>query len=111
MEQLLKACELGDITSGFGRVVEVQGKHIALFNIGGTFHAIDNACPHRGGQLDKGVLEGNVVSCPLHRWNFDVTSGLCTSRPGAKVKAYSVSIQGSAVMVALVSQAAAQVGS
>jgi len=104
MEQLLKACELGDITSGFGRVVEVQGKQIALFNIGGTFHAIDNACPHRGGQLGKGTLDGTAVTCPLHRWQFDVTSGLCTSRPGARVKAYSVNIQGNAVMLALAHQ-------
>jgi nitrite reductase/ring-hydroxylating ferredoxin subunit len=111
MEQLLKACEIADITSGSGRVVEVQGKQIALFNIGGSFHAIDNACPHRGGQLGKGTLDGTAVTCPLHSWQFDVTSGLCTSRPGAKVKAYSVSIQGSAVMVALVSQEVAQSGS
>src|SRR5262249_59101647 len=110
MEQLVKACEIADIISGSGRVVEVQGKQIALFNIGGSFHAIDNAFPHRGGQLGKGTLGGTAVTCPLHSWQFDVTSGLCTSWPGPKVKTYSVSIEGSAAMVTLVSQKAAQSG-
>ena len=110
MENIWKACDVGDAAPGSGVVVQVQGKQIALFNAGGTFHAIDNACPHRGGQLAKGVLEGNVVSCPLHRWKFDVTSGICKTRPGVKTTSYSVTIQGNAVMVALVSQAVAQSG-
>src|SRR3990172_12383028 len=105
MEQLVKACEVGDITSGSSRVVEVQGRHIALFNVGGSFHAIDNACPHRGGQLASGTLDGNVVTCPFHHWKFDVTSGVCVSRRGVKAKSYSVSIQGNAVMLPLISYA------
>ena len=101
MEQLFKACEVGEIASGAGRVVEVQGKQIALFNVGGTFHAIDNACRHRGGQLGKGTLDGTAVTCPLHRWQFDVTNGVCLTRPGVKTGSYPVSIQGNAVMLAL----------
>lgn len=104
MEQLFKACEVGEIASGAGRVVEVQGKHIAMFNVGGTFHAIDNACRHRGGQLGKGTLDGTAVACPLHRWQFDVTNGVCLTRPGVKTGSYPVSIQGNAVMLALAPQ-------
>jgi|GEM_PF-104372 len=104
MENSWKACDVGDAAPGSGVVVHVQGKQIALFNIGGTFHAIDNACLHRGGHLGKGTLEGTTVTCPLHRWEFDVTNGVCTSRPGVKTRSYPVSIQGNAVMLALAPQ-------
>jgi nitrite reductase/ring-hydroxylating ferredoxin subunit len=107
LAQLIKACDVGDIASNPANVIEVQGKRIALFNVGGTFHALDNACPHRGGQLGKGSLDGNVVTCPSHHWKFDVTTGVCVSQWGVKAKSYSVSIQGGAVMLALVSDAVA----
>jgi nitrite reductase/ring-hydroxylating ferredoxin subunit len=45
-------------------LVEVQGKKIALFNLDGKFHAIDNTCTHRGGPLSEGELEGDEVTCP-----------------------------------------------
>ena len=107
LEQLIKACDVGDMASNSASVIEVQGKRIALFNVGGTFHALDNACPHRGGQLGKGSLDGNVVTCPSHHWKFDVTTGECVSQRGVKAKSYSVSIQDNAVMLALVSDAVA----
>ncbi len=108
LAQLIKVCDVGDIASNSASVIEVQGKRIALFNVGGSFHALDNTCPHRGGQLASGTLDGNVVTCPVHHWKFDVTSGVCVSGRGVKAKSYSVSIQGNAVMVALVSEAVAQ---
>ena len=49
LEQRFEACEVGEIASGADGVVEVHGKQIAMFNVGGTFHAIDNACRHRSG--------------------------------------------------------------
>jgi nitrite reductase/ring-hydroxylating ferredoxin subunit len=48
---------------------------VALFNVGGTFHALDGICPHQGGPLGKGSLAGNIVTCPWHGFQFDVTTG------------------------------------
>jgi nitrite reductase/ring-hydroxylating ferredoxin subunit len=48
---------------------------IALFNVGGTFHALDGICPHQGGPLGKGTLCGSIVTCPWHGFQFDVTTG------------------------------------
>jgi len=54
----------------------VAGERIlALFNVAGTIHAIDGICPHQGGPLGQGMLEGCIVTCPWHCWQFDVTSG------------------------------------
>jgi nitrite reductase/ring-hydroxylating ferredoxin subunit len=60
------------VPAGQGRVVEVEGKDLALFNVDGTYYAIDNACAHRGGPLGEGDLEGRFVLCPWHAWRWDV---------------------------------------
>ena len=61
MSTFVKACAASEIAPGTGKTVAVEGKELALFNVDGTFHAIDNECPHRGGPLAEGELEG------LHR--------------------------------------------
>src|SRR5690349_718466 len=54
----------------------VAGERIvALFNVGGSFYALDGICPHQGGPLGKGLLAGCVVTCPWHGFQFDVTTG------------------------------------
>jgi nitrite reductase (NADH) small subunit len=54
----------------------VAGERIvALFNVDGTFHALDGICPHQGGPLGKGKLTGCIVTCPWHGFQFDVTTG------------------------------------
>ncbi|HEV3021516.1 MAG TPA: Rieske 2Fe-2S domain-containing protein [Pirellulales bacterium] len=52
-----------------------DGHVVALYNVDGTFHALDGVCPHQGGPLGKGCLEGVIVTCPWHGWQFDVRTG------------------------------------
>ena len=65
----------GELRDGEGRVVEVDGRWLALFRIGDDHFAIDNACPHMAGPLGAGTLDGCVVTCPLHYWRIDVRTG------------------------------------
>jgi nitrite reductase (NADH) small subunit len=60
-----------------GRALEtlVGNRIVALFNVGGEFHALDGVCPHQGGPLGKGRLQGCIVTCPWHGWQFDVRDG------------------------------------
>ncbi len=58
---LIRVATTGDVPTGEGRVVDAAGKSIALFNVEGAFYATDNLCPHRGGPLGDGDLEGTVV--------------------------------------------------
>ena len=53
----------------------VRGQVVALFNVGGTLYALDGICPHQGGPLGSGRLDGAVVTCPWHGWQFDVRTG------------------------------------
>lgn len=101
MGEFIKVAEKGELPPGSGKVVTVQDKTLALFNIDGNFYAIDNTCLHRGGPLGEGELEGSIVTCPWHGWQFDVKSGACETNPSARVRTYEVKLEGSAVMVAV----------
>ena len=72
MPAYVKVAAVADIPAGSVREVEVNGKKIAVANIEGQFYALDNTCVHRGGPIGQGVLEGNVVECPWHGWQYDM---------------------------------------
>jgi nitrite reductase (NADH) small subunit len=80
----------GNIPSGEGRVIDAEGRTLAVFNVDGRYYAIDNVCPHRGGPLGEGDLEGKVVSCPWHAWRWDVTTGANVNNPVVTVGCYPV---------------------
>ena len=101
MATLTKVATAAEIPPGTGKVVDVGGKAIAVFNCDGTFYAIDNTCAHRGGPLGEGALSGTSVTCPWHGWEYDVTSGACTMDGSVKVQRFDVKIEGQDVLVAL----------
>ncbi|MCI4349801.1 MAG: non-heme iron oxygenase ferredoxin subunit [Thermoplasmata archaeon] len=74
--------------------VSVGGRAIAVFNLGSTLHAIDAACTHVRGPLERGRVEGTVVTCPLHGSQFDLQTGAVRRGPAAQaVKTYPVRIE------------------
>ncbi len=75
MSDFARAISATDLPPGQATQVEVDGQAVALFNVDGTFYALSNRCPHRGGALGQGCLDGRQVSCPEHNWTFDVTTG------------------------------------
>ena len=89
----------GDVPDGEGRVFEVQGRTVAVFNLGGLFYAVDNECPHRGGPLDEGDLEGAVVRCPWHAWRWDVRTGANVNNPAVKIACFAVAVEDGAILV------------
>ena len=82
MPEFIKAATTDEIPAGQAKLVEVDGKEIALFNIDSSFHAIDNMCTHVGGPLSEGELSGCEVTCPWHGAVFDVTTGQVLGPPG-----------------------------
>ena len=90
-----------EVPPGAGCVVEAGGRTLALFNVDGSYHAIDNACPHRGGPLGDGDLDGPIVSCPWHGWRWDVTSGANANNPAVRVACFPASDAGGDVFVEL----------
>ena len=94
-----KKSEIGDQSA---KCVEVEGKRIALFNLGGEFYAIDDACTHVGGSLSEGSIEGEEVQYPLHGARFKIKSGEVTCPPAANgVAKYNVRLTDEDVEVEL----------
>ena len=77
----LRIVHCRDIPLREGRAVRVNGREIAIFNLGDRFVAMDNRCPHRGGPLADGIVSGTTVVCPLHAWKFGVETGKGLSAP------------------------------
>lgn len=99
MGTLVKAAEASEIAVNQGKTVTVNGKSIALFNVGGKFCAIDNTCVHRGGPLGEGDLQGTIVTCPWHGWQYDVSTGVSPVNPMAKVTSYPCKVDGADILV------------
>ena len=81
-----------DIPLREGRAVEIDGREIALFNLGDRFLAVENRCPHRGGPLADGIISGCTVVCPLHAWKVDLEEGSVFKPERACVATYPVRI-------------------
>ena len=65
----------GDLANGTMKEVKIEGHDILLARIADKYYAIDNRCPHLGGNLSRGRFEGTVVTCPVHGSQFDITDG------------------------------------
>jgi NAD(P)H-dependent nitrite reductase small subunit len=90
----------GQVGPGSSTTVVVGDREIALFNVDGRFYALDNLCPHSGGPLADGWLEGTTVTCPWHAWCFRLTDGTMTLGNFAHVDAFDVEVQDGTVFVA-----------
>ena len=102
MTQTVKVLQTSDLAPGQGKTVDVEGQSIALFNVDGTFYAIDNTCTHKGGPLGEGELNGDIVTCPWHAAEFNVKTGEVTDPPADEgVRSFPVKVEGDDVLVEL----------
>ena len=100
MADYVKVAKANEIELNYGKLVEVQGKKFALFNVDGKFYAIDNTCTHRGGPLSEGDLKGDEVTCPWHGSRFNVKTGSVLTPPARQgVKIFPVRVTGDDVEV------------
>jgi len=99
---LLRVGQIDDVMPGTGRVIKAGERTLALFNLGGTFYAIDNRCTHAGGPLGEGAVDGKVVTCPWHGSRFDITTGEVLGPPARRpVASYPVRVQEREIFVEL----------
>jgi nitrite reductase/ring-hydroxylating ferredoxin subunit len=101
---------VSEIPPGQRKIVELEGRTIGVFNVKGTFHALRNACPHQSGPLCRGRIigllrasdqrflelsrEGEIIRCPWHGWEFDLTTGRSVFNPHKiRARVYPVTIE------------------
>lgn len=104
-----------EIPPGERKIVTVAGREIGVFNIGGSFYALRNLCPHRGAPLCRGRLrplmispgvyqvdserEDEILKCPWHQWEFDIKTGRALFDASLRVKTYSVKQEGDEIVI------------
>ncbi|MEK6937031.1 MAG: non-heme iron oxygenase ferredoxin subunit [Nanoarchaeota archaeon] len=94
-----KVAQKSELKEGQGKLVNVNGKEIALFTVNGQFFAIDNTCLHRGGPLAEGFLEEDKVTCPWHGWQFDVKTGQNLMPGMGKLNSYKVTVENEDIFI------------
>jgi nitrite reductase (NADH) small subunit len=99
--RFVRVAAAADVPPGSGAVVHADGRAIALFNVDGTFYAIDNTCLHRGGPVGEGDLEGVVVTCPWHGFQYDVTTGRNVLDPDVGLQTFPVRVADGDVLVGI----------
>jgi nitrite reductase/ring-hydroxylating ferredoxin subunit len=101
MSRLIPVANAAEIPEGTGREFAVEGRIVAVYNVGGAYYALDGICPHAGGPLGEGELDGCVVTCPWHGWQFDVTTGRHCLNPRLQQGTYAVRREGDDLLVEL----------
>jgi nitrite reductase (NADH) small subunit len=89
-----------DVPRYEGRRVTIDGERIAVFRTDDGFHALAADCPHAGGPLQDGLVADGCVTCPLHGWRFELSSGAALSG-GEGVRAYEVAVRNGRLLVAI----------
>jgi nitrite reductase/ring-hydroxylating ferredoxin subunit len=99
--QIHTVARVEDVPPGSARVVTAGDRELALFNVDGSFYATQSDCLHLGGPLGHGELDGCVLSCPWHGWQYDVRTGFNEFDHAIRIETYPVHIEGGDVRVEL----------
>jgi nitrite reductase/ring-hydroxylating ferredoxin subunit len=108
-------CAVSEIPPGERRILEVDGRSIGIFNVGGRFYALRNQCPHKGGALCEGPVcgtvlptddrsytygrEGEIIRCAWHGWEFDIATGQALVDPAVRARTYPVTVEDGSVVI------------
>lgn len=106
-----------EIPPGGRKIVRVAGREVGLFNLDGTLYALKNVCPHQGARVCLGKvvgttlpsavyefrygLEGRILRCPWHEWEYDITTGRSVFDPNVRIVTYPIEIAGDEVAVTI----------
>ncbi|HVW85645.1 MAG TPA: Rieske (2Fe-2S) protein [Bryobacteraceae bacterium] len=94
-----KLATLSDLPPGSLMEVERGDELYALCNVGGDVRALSGVCPHQGGPLGEGALNGDQVTCPWHAWEFDSATGACAFNERLTIPTYPVRVEGEEIWV------------
>jgi nitrite reductase/ring-hydroxylating ferredoxin subunit len=95
----VRAARKSEVAPGSICEFQVGDKSVAIANVAGKFCAISGICAHQAGPLGEGELEGQVVTCPWHGWQYDVTTGKVAQKPSLGVDSYPVEVRGDDIFV------------
>jgi nitrite reductase (NADH) small subunit len=110
-------CRASELAPGERLIVEVEGRSVGVFNVGGRFYALHNGCPHKGGPLCAGRVtgtalpttdraftygrEGEILRCAFHGWEFEIATGRALADPRVRARTYDAEVVDGDVTVSL----------
>lgn len=110
-------CPAGELPPGTKKVIKIGARRIGVFNVGGVYYALADKCPHQGASICDGpvcgtnapvddyrydfAMEGEVVRCSRHGWEFDIKTGECIGVDGVRAKTYPAGEEDGKVFVSL----------
>lgn len=101
MAEFVRVASLSEVPEGQSKEIAAEGRIIALYNVDGQIHALDGICPHAGGPLGEGTLTQDVVTCPWHGWQFNVTNGHHCLNANIRQNCFAVRVEDDAILVEL----------
>ncbi len=99
MSEVMRVADVAALPPGERLVVSFGRYDVAVFNVEGEFFALENACPHQGGPMADGWIEGTTVTCPWHAWCFDLRTGKMTLGDFASIPRFAVTIEQGGIFV------------
>jgi nitrite reductase/ring-hydroxylating ferredoxin subunit len=100
VSDFVRVASTSEIPEGKMRKVIVSSQQVLVVNVKGKYYAIGNVCTHLGGPLDRGILEGQEVQCPLHGSHFDVTTGQVKRGPATRPEpVYDIKVEAGSILV------------
>ena len=97
----VKVAKLSELDASPLIEVIVDGNPYAVCKAQGEIYALNGTCPHQGGPLGQGMLNGTGIMCPWHSWEFDCRTGINDYDPEEKVETYPVKVEGDDVLIDL----------
>ena len=99
-QEFLDAGKSGELREGTMKRVDIGGRRILLANVAGRLYAVDDTCTHEEASLSTGVLQGELVKCPLHNSRFNVRTGEALEEPAEEdLRTYPVREEGGRILV------------
>lgn len=99
MARLGKVAEVDQLSPGRGKLLQVEGRDIALFNVKGAYHAMGAVCPHEDGALHEGDVDVDTIVRPWHGYDFNVKTGECSVNPELRVLTNVLTAEGNDVFI------------
>ena len=100
-ERFVTVARVDEVPPGSVRMVQAGDEDIALAHVDGKFYATQGHCLHLQGPLCQGRLEGHVLSCPWHGWQYDVRTGENEFDRALQLETYEVQVEDGEVRIAL----------
>jgi len=95
----IRVAKTADIPPGACRALRAGIRRIVVWNVGGVFYAMEDACRHMKAPLSTGRLDGTTITCSWHGWKYDVTTGACHDKAWGAVRTFTVKVEAGELFV------------